>query len=50
MSDVKGLKMPRGKKETIERFQIVLLDMDEQKRIVAECCVLILVDSFVCYS
>lgn len=28
--------MPRGKKETIERFQIVLPDMDEQKRIVAE--------------
>lgn len=36
MSDVKGLKMPRGKKETIERFQIVLPDMDEQQRIVAE--------------
>lgn len=28
--------MPRGKKETIERFQIVLPDMDEQQRIVAE--------------
>ena len=36
MSDVKGLKMPRGKKETIERFQFVLPDKDEQQRIVSE--------------
>lgn len=36
MSDVKGLKMPRGKKETIERFQFVLPDKDEQLQIVSE--------------
>ena len=36
MSDVKGLKMPRGKKETIERFQFVLPDKDEQQRIISE--------------
>lgn len=36
MSDVKGLKMPRGKKETIERFQFVLPNMNEQQQIVAQ--------------
>ena len=36
MSDVKGLKMPRGKKETIERLQFVLPDKDEQQQIVSE--------------
>jgi restriction endonuclease S subunit len=36
MSDVKGLKMPRGKKETIERFQFVLPDKDEQQQIVSK--------------
>ena len=36
MSDVKGLKMPRGKKETIERFQFMLPNIEEQQRIVAK--------------
>ena len=34
MSDIKGMKMPRGKKETIEKFEIVLPSLEVQKEIV----------------
>lgn len=34
MSDIKGMKMPRGKKETIEKFEIILPSLDEQKEVV----------------
>lgn len=34
MSDVKGLKMPRGKKETIVKYRIVLPSIEEQERVV----------------
>ncbi len=34
MSDIKGMKMPRGKKETIERFEIVLPSLEVQKEVV----------------
>lgn len=34
MSDIKGMKMPRGKKETIEKFEIILPSLDKQKEIV----------------
>lgn len=29
MSDIKGMKMPRGKKETIEKFEIILPSLDK---------------------
>lgn len=34
MSDIKGMKMPRGKKETIEKFEIILPSLDKQKEVV----------------
>jgi len=34
MSDVKGMKMPRGKKDTIASFKFVLPSLKEQKKIV----------------
>lgn len=34
MSDVKGLKMPRGKKETIGKYHLIIPSIDEQKKIV----------------
>lgn len=34
MSDIKGMKMPRGKKETIEKFEIVLPSLEVQREIV----------------
>lgn len=34
MSDVKGMKMPRGKKETISSFEVPLIDIVEQEKIV----------------
>ena len=34
MSDIKGMKMPRGKKETIEIFEIILPSLDKQKEVV----------------
>lgn len=36
MSDIKGMKMPRGKKETIIRYEVPIPSLEEQKRIVAE--------------
>lgn len=36
MSDVKGLKMPRGKKETIGKYTFPLPDFEEQARIVEQ--------------
>lgn len=34
MSDVKGMKMPRGKKETISSYEVPLIPLDEQEKIV----------------
>lgn len=34
MSDVKGMKMPRGKRDTIASFEFVLPSFKEQKKIV----------------
>lgn len=34
MSDVKGMKMPRGKKETISSFEVPLIHITEQKKLV----------------
>lgn len=34
MSDVKGMKMPRGKKDTIASFKFVLPSLSEQKKVV----------------
>lgn len=34
MSDVKGIKMPRGKKETISSYEVPLIPLDEQEKIV----------------
>ena len=36
MQDVSGMKMPRGRKETIEKFEIALPDINEQRRLAAE--------------
>ncbi|HAB41118.1 MAG TPA: hypothetical protein DCE24_04620 [Porphyromonadaceae bacterium] len=37
MQDVSGMKMPRGRKDTIEKFEIVLpKDIEEQRRIASE--------------
>ena len=37
MQDVSGMKMPRGRKGTIEKFEIVLpKDIEEQRRIASE--------------
>lgn len=37
MQDVSGMKMPRGRKDTIEKFEIVLPeDIEEQRRIASE--------------
>lgn len=33
-SDVKGLKMPRGKKETIGKYQLLLPNLEEQQKVV----------------
>lgn len=40
MSDVKGLKMPRGKKETIGKYQLLLPGLEEQQKIVNQISVL----------
>lgn len=34
MSDIKGMKMPRGKKETIEKYEITLPSVEIQKEVV----------------
>ena len=34
MSNVKGMKMPRGKKETISSYEVPLIPLDEQEKIV----------------
>lgn len=34
MSDIKGMKMPRGKKETIEKYEITLPSLEIQKEVV----------------
>lgn len=34
MSDIKGIKMPRGKKETIEKYEITLPSLEIQKEVV----------------
>lgn len=36
MSDIKGMKMPRGNKDHIMRYQIPLIDMKDQQSIVKE--------------
>ena len=36
MSDIKGLKMPRGKKETIVKYGIKLPNIADQQKIVSE--------------
>jgi type I restriction enzyme M protein len=36
MSDVKGMKMPRGKKDTIASFEVEIPSIEEQKKIVKE--------------
>ena len=36
MQDIKGLKMPRGKRDSIIRFSIILPQLSEQKSIVAK--------------
>lgn len=36
MSDIKGMKMPRGKKETIEKFVISIPSLAEQNQIVSQ--------------
>ncbi|MCI8938232.1 MAG: N-6 DNA methylase [Lachnospiraceae bacterium] len=38
MSDVKGMKMPRGKKETISAYQIAIPSIEEQTDIVKKMC------------
>ena len=38
MSDVKGMKMPRGKKETISAYQIAVPSIEEQTDIVKKMC------------
>lgn len=34
MSDVKGMKMPRGKKETIASFMVPIIEITEQNKFV----------------
>ena len=36
MSDVKGMKMPRGKKDTIASFEVEIPSIEEQKKIIKE--------------
>ena len=40
MSDIKGMKMPRGKRESIIRFEFPVPPLGEQERIVREVAVL----------
>ena len=34
VAELRGMKMPRGKKETIEKFEIILPSLDKQKEVV----------------
>ncbi len=36
MSDVKGVKMPRGKKENIEKFRVHIPSIKEQNKIISQ--------------